>query len=357
LRGAEAVKTDDAILTLLESNIDLAVFFAEDSVKRRILLNPKRVELHGALIAALMVKSALEHQATVTRSYRRQYGAWLQRREFESSLNDEGRPYSKRAWEITPEDVANIAEATFLIEGTEAGLASLRSWRPRRFALQAADIVISRLVARSRTDLVEPLLSRSDFPSFLKAFVAVPLARTDHFVEQRVYEEIVRDPALRKLLLLRKVGYGRDEREWFQFFDKYMTVCELSARTLAHDPDFEQILTRLSAIELRKTARLYDHDVDLLNIMIRAYTLSAAIDGVSPTVEDFLCIPENPTPTTDDSERRRQESLRTVVGILINFFKARVQTFVGRQYLRDLRGIAVRGPIPARTWDCRRHRN
>jgi hypothetical protein len=42
LSGAEAVKTDDAISSLLNSNLDLAVAFAEESVTRRVLLDSKR---------------------------------------------------------------------------------------------------------------------------------------------------------------------------------------------------------------------------------------------------------------------------------------------------------------------------
>jgi hypothetical protein len=69
MSGAEAIRSDDAIASLLESNIDLAVAFAEDSVTRRVLTDGTKTALHGHLIAELMLKSALRAEGTPVRAY------------------------------------------------------------------------------------------------------------------------------------------------------------------------------------------------------------------------------------------------------------------------------------------------
>ena len=68
MSGAEAIRSDDAIASLLESNIDLAVAFAEESVTRRILTDGTKIALHGQLIAELMLKSALRAEGTFVRA-------------------------------------------------------------------------------------------------------------------------------------------------------------------------------------------------------------------------------------------------------------------------------------------------
>jgi hypothetical protein len=178
LRGAEAVKTDEAIVNLFWGNLDLATLFAEESVRRRVLLDLDQVERHGSLLAALMLKSALDQHSTIVRSYERQYRAWLDRRDMEAlARKSEDFDYTRK-WEITVEDIVTLVEAKFLSEGPRAGIEVLRWWRPRKVALQAAEIFIPRLLARGRFDLVEPLLSDTRIPAVFKAFVVVPLIRS-----------------------------------------------------------------------------------------------------------------------------------------------------------------------------------
>jgi hypothetical protein len=325
LSGAEAVKTDDAILSLFLGNLDLAASFAEESVRRRVLLDRDQMERHGALIAALMLKSALAQQPTVVRSYRRQYRAWLDRRDLEAPSRESDHFDYTRKWDITAEDIATLVEATFLSEGPEAGIATLASWRPRRVALDAGEIFIPRLLARGRLDLIEPLLRSTKIPAIFRAFIIVPLVRAGYRADPQLFAEILRDRFVQRIVVTRNVSYGRESREQYQFLEKFLFLCELSLKKYSQDAFLLKLIGRLSAVELRKKGRLFDHDTELLNILVRAYCLECAADGHTPTSKEFLLKEEGEKPPEDDHERHRLESLQTVVSLLIDFARARLQ--------------------------------
>lgn len=342
LSGAEAVKTDDAISNLINSNLDLAAAFAEESATRRVLLDKKRIKFHGSLIAELMLQSALKRQSTAVRSYSRQFRAWLDRRELEASSRQNEPEFDRdRRWDISVRDVAATVEATFLIEGPRSGLQSLLRWTPRVVALRAANIFVPRLLARGRVDLVTPLLEDPSIPSLFKALVAVPLARAGHLVGAETFRQILEDPKLPRLLHMKKMHFGYQREDQYDFADTFTCACELSVKRWADRPFFTTVLDRLAATESRRTARLYDHDADLLNLMVRAYCLSCSIKGREPDVSDFLGPQVEKDSEVDEHDRRREESLRTMIAMLIRFFSVRAKQFLSgdgsETGLRELR--------------------
>jgi hypothetical protein len=324
LRGAEAVRTDDAILALYRDNLDLASFFAEDSVRRRILLDRTQVESHGALIAFLMLKSAIESQATIARSYRRQYRAWLDRRDVEArTQNTKGFNYEQK-WKIEVADAAALVEATFLIEGPTAGLNALASWRPKRFALEIAEVFIPRLLTRRRFDLIKPMLEDISLHPVLKAEVMASCLRAGHRVPPETIAACLRSRLVRRLVKTRQVGYGREARSQFAFLDTFVFLCESVATEFATDPGVRKVLHNLAAPAIRQNGRLFDHDSELLNIMARAYCLECKLDGRRPSSGDFLGREAEPQKSLDDSEKRRLEGLQTVTSLLIDYCSDRL---------------------------------
>jgi hypothetical protein len=329
LSGGEAVKTDDAISNLLNSNLDLAAAFAEDSVTRRVLLDKKRIELHGSLITELMLQRALDRQPTLVRSYARQFRAWLDRRELAASSKEDNAKFeSDKRWDISVSDVAATVEAMFLTEGPQAGLQSLLGWIPRVVALRASEIFVPRLLARGRVDLVSPLLADQSVPNLFKAWIAVPLARSGHAVGPETFRQILEDPKLPRLLKLKKMSLGYRSVDQYDFLDKFMYACELSAKGLANQVFFKRVLNRLAAAEFRRAARLFDHDNELLNILVRAYCLSCSIEGHDADVSDFLGRETHKNQATDEHDRRREESLRSMIAILIRLFSVRAKAFL-----------------------------
>jgi len=331
LRGAEAIKADDAILDLYRNNLDLAADFAEDSVRRKILLNKDDVERHGELIAALMLKSALSEQSTLTRLYRRQYDAWLYQRDLEAKTEDFGDFSRERKWAIKTTDVASVVEAIFLIGGLDAGLAALRRWRPKRLALDVADVFVPRLLIRGRSDLVQPLFEDKRLPALFRAYVATAWLRAGLQIPTRTLIEILGNRQVHTFVKVRRLGYGEESRKQYIFLDKFLFLIEKVVADSGDNPTIRSVLTNLCKADLRIDGQLYESDSELLTVLARAYCLLCALDGRVPTVNDFLGRGADwKAPQRESYEKRRVENLETVLGMLIAFFSERTALLSGK---------------------------
>ncbi len=331
LRGAEAIKADEAILDLYKSNLDLAANFAEDSVRRKILLSKDDVELHGELIAALMLKSAVSEQSTLTRLYRRQYDTWLYQRDLKAETEELGGFNQKRKWAIKTTDVASVVEAIFLIEGSDAGLAALSRWRPKRLALGVADVFAPRLLIRGRSDLVQPLFENKRLPAVFRAYVATAWLRAGLEIPTQNLIEILGSRQVHTFVKVRRLGYGEASREQYIFLDKFLFLIEKVVADSGNNPTIRALLTNLCKAELRTDGKLYDSDSELLTILARAYCLLCALDGRDPTVNHFLGRGTDwKAPQRESSEKRRVENLEAVLGMLIAFFSERTALLSGK---------------------------
>jgi len=327
LRGAEAVKSDDAIADLLESNLDLSAAFAEESVTRRLLLNGDKVAKHGPLVAQLMLQAALSNQPTQARAYRRQFSAWLQRRDTVAG-EEKDRGYQRRLWDISIRDIAALTEAEMLVSGPQDGFRSLLRWRPRTLALPVAQLVIPRLLTRGRNDLVQSLLQSDLIGGMSCAWLAVPLLRAGIQVPPDILERTFEPAKLRHFFPIRRSSFDSSGNSEFALFDTLLTGYELAAGTHRGDGALRDCLIHLSSRFLRHSERLWDHDTELLNILLRAYCLLAEFEDREASVDDFLGPAPAAKPDESDSDKRRKESLRTTISLLIPFFVARARAMV-----------------------------
>jgi len=325
LRGAEAVKSDDAIAELLESNLDLSAAFAEESVSRRLLLNGEKVAKHGPLVAELMLQNALAGRPTIVRAYRRQFSAWMQSREAAAEENRHG--HGRRMWDISIRDIAALTEAEALISGPEEAYSNLLRWTPHTLAIQVAQIVVPRLLSRGRSDLIQSFFESSLVSGVFRAWFAVPLLRSGAQLPADALEQTFKPTMLRHLFPIRRSSFDRSGRSTFMLFDTLLAGYELAARNYRADAALRSCLMHLSSRSLRHSNRLWDHDTELLNILLRAYCLLAVLEDREPGVDDFLGGASVPMPE-NDPEKRRLESLRTAVGLLIPFYVARARVLV-----------------------------
>ena len=325
LRGAEAVRSDDAIAELLESNLDLSAAFAEESVSRRLLLNGVKVAKHGPLIAELMLQEALAGRPTIVRAYRRQFSAWMQSREAAAEENRHG--HGRRMWDISIREIAALTEAEALISGPEEAYRNLLRWTPHTVALQVAQIVVPRLLSRGRSDLIQSLFESSLVGGVFRAWLAVPLLRSGAQLPADALEQTLKPAMLRHLFPIRRSCFDRSSRSAFMLFDTLLSGYELAARNFSGDGALRRCLMHLSSRSLRHSDRLWEHDTELLNILLRAYCLLAVIEEREPGVDDFLGGASVPMPE-NDPEKRRLESLRTAVGLLIPFYVTRARVLV-----------------------------
>jgi hypothetical protein len=174
----------------------------------------------AASSAALMLQSGLEDQPTLVRSYARQFRAWLDRRELAASPKQDDPEFDRdMRWNISAGDVAATVEATFLIQGSRAGLESLLRWTPRVLELRASEIFVPPLLARGRADLVSPLLADHSIPNLFKAWIAVLLARAGHAVGAETFRQILEDPRLPRLLKIKRMSFGYRSEDQYDFLD------------------------------------------------------------------------------------------------------------------------------------------
>lgn len=326
LRGAEAVKSDDAIAELLESNLDLSAAFAEESVTRRLLLDGTKVSKHGSLIAELMLKAARANQLTLARAYRRQFSAWLQRRDAAAEENRHGR--GRRLWNISIRDVAALTEAEMLMSGPKDAFESLSRWTPHTLALAVAQMVVPRLLSRGRNDLIQGLLQSGLVGGIFAAWLAVPLLRGGIEIPAETLQQTFEPQKLRCLFPIQRSSFDFGGKSNFMLFDTLLTAYELAARGHRDDAALRECLNHLSPHSLRHSERLWDHDAELLNIFLRAYCLLAVLEGREAGVGDFLGPNQVSKPDEDDSDKRGRNSLRTIVSLLIPFFAARAEAMV-----------------------------
>jgi hypothetical protein len=324
MSGAEAIRSDDAIASLLESNIDLAVAFAEESVTRRILTDGTKIALHGQLIAELMLKSALRAEGTLVRAYQRQYRAWLVLRDLaEVSEKDDFRRRRQERWSISVRDVGAIAEAAMLTAGAEEGVSQLFRWTPRSIRLRVAELIVPRLLIRGRNDLIENVLRDDRIFGIFKCWLLVPLARAGRRADMEAFGDVLADSRLPRIANPRKADFGHGREGTYKFFDTLLSACELWAAAYRDNDVLRTTLKRFAGQGWRKQSRLWAHDTELLFLMIRGYCLSCLIDGTIPTTGDFLG--EAPKTELDDSERRRTEELTNTVTVLIGFCNKRAE--------------------------------
>lgn len=324
MSGAEAIRSDDAIASLLESNIDLAVAFAEESVTRRVLTDGTQTRLHGQLIAELMLKSALRAEGRLVRAYRRQYRAWLDLRDLVgSSHEDEYRQQREERWPISIRDVGAITEAVMLVAGAEEGVSRLFLWTPRSMRLRVAELIVPRMLTRGRGDLIEHILYDDRIVGLFKCWLLVPLARAGRRPDMEAFGHVLADKRLPRIANPRKAQFGHGREATYKFFDTILSACELWAASFRNNDDLRTILKRLSGKDWRKASRLWAHDTELLFVLVRAYCLFCLIDGTTPTTADFLGEPAKTE--QDDSKRRRTEELTTTVTVLIDFSSKRAE--------------------------------
>ena len=222
-----------------------------------------------------------------------------------------------------------------MIEGPKAGLNALASWRPKRFALEIAEVFIPRLLMRRRLDLIKPLLNDISLHPVLRAEVMASCLRAGHRVPSETIADCLRSRLVRRLVKARQVGYGWEAHGQFAFLDTFVFLCESVGAEFQIDPAIRKVLHNLAAPAIRQNGRLFDHDSELLNIMVRAYCLECKLDGRQPSSGDFFRREPEPQKSLDDFEKRRLEGLQTVTSLLIDYCSDRLTVLTRKDSLTD----------------------
>lgn len=339
LRGAEALKTNNAIHRMLVDNPDLTASFARYTAAPDILRNPKDIEKHGPLLFHMMAADARDGNAISVREEHRQLHAWLSRRKDSYDDQQQDHPQIRpQGWSIDDVDIAAEIEALLRMNGPEHALASLYRWHPRMIAVSVAKIISHQLIISGEISRLDAFRSESQLASPWDLFLLIPLALAGKSVDIYRIESGLRSLIRRKLISFDKLGDSwQDKDSAAEFLDILLTACELC---IAHNGNRESILSILKQItdtQWRRRDKLFTSDLARIDLGLRAFCLLERLQGRQPTLETYwLDPPDLPTdPKSKGADRiirsdnEKKEELKSFIGPLIDIYDVRAQAFTG----------------------------
>lgn len=339
LAGAQALKTDAAIRELVVANPDLAAAFMNDSASRMILLDSKLIQHHGPLLSHQFLEDARTGSKTMAREDMRRIEAWLERRkeDIAEKRKNDSHSHQYNAWEIKDLDVAAQIEAILLLWGARTALEQLRRWRPHELKLRVARILVQRLLASGRSDLVQECLREDLIPEPWSLALSVPLAVSGGHVEleriKKAVSIVIRHPRFLPLDRTMDTWRGDLAADWL---DIVVTACEILT-AFGHGAQTLPILSRIATKELRQIDSLSLFQTSRLDLMLRTYALSEHSADRIMTAETFLVDSLSDRPASDSGpvkakvqDRDKAEEVKSFVGSLVPLYSARVEIITGR---------------------------
>jgi len=337
LVGAEALKTDIAIKTMLDENPDLAASFARDTTSRTILRDPEQIENHGSLLFQMMAVDGRKRDPISARETYRQARAWMERRAESLKEQERENPHIQpQGWHISSSDIAGSIEAILRIAGPRAAVDELFSWIPRTVALRVGAILPARLIISGDADL-EQCVKEIHPPWDLLLFV--PLALSGRDVDMSRVLHSLEKLHRRGLIRLEMLREPRNDGTNFAavYLETALSACEL---VIARGGDFNAVMPILNIFadpELRRVDRLATYQQKLINLSMRAHTLLERIAGRKASIDSYLITPPIATDKTKEEieqiqkrHNKEKEELKTFIDPFVDLYNFRSQILIGR---------------------------
>ncbi|MDM7920810.1 MAG: NACHT domain-containing protein [Pyrinomonadaceae bacterium] len=345
LVGAEAMKTNAAIKTLIVENPDLAARFARDLATVDILRDPDQIEVHGPLLCQLIAADARLGDRIGVREGRRQFRAWMERRKHVYEENRRQFPnWEQTAWDIGVPAIAAEVEAALRTAGPRAAVMELDRWKPRVLRLGVAKIIAEKLIASGESTLLNGLLRAGIVRSPWDLFLMVPAGLAGQKVDADRLER-----SLGKIVRRRLIRVGNLSPTWEkenplgEILEVILTACEMLAAVLPASPILREALRAYADPLVRKEERLsvsHDWGIDL---SLRAHFLLELLEGRTPTIDTYFPAPaERSTslgsaPKSEIPPERSRREVYERVGHFAPIYDARAKII-----LRKIRGKVAR---------------
>jgi hypothetical protein len=339
LIGAEALKTDAAIRSMLVENPDLAAHFARDTSSRIVLRDPDQIENHGPLLFHLIAADALDGDAISVREGYRQLQAWMQRRKENFKEQNEKHPgYGPQGWEIDANDIAAETEAVLRIAGPNAALSGLRRWSPKYIALQVALILSRKLITSGDEELVESCMSVGGVSKPWDLFLLTPLALAGKPVDISRLESSLASLVRRRLVRIDGLRETwREEDPTADYLEMVLTACEVIVSRGGDRASVIPTLEEIASPEVRRRDRLRTSQALLIDLSLRAHTLLERLAGRQPTITTYLVNPPEPPESTPDKEGaqvkkpagEKKDEIETFLESFVELYDVRAQLLVG----------------------------
>ena len=332
LIGAEAVGAHETIRSILAEFPRLTAKFARDTAARLILGEREHLPRHGPLLMHLLVEDAARGDTVGVREGWRKIRAWFvaRRDDLRNQVQTKAR---SRAWTFAAEDAASALLAIAIVEGADAAISQFSRFRPFRFAISAGKVLIERLLLEGRFELAEEIAAKCS--SWHAVFLLVPLAR--------VGREIDLDRAALGIAVLKR-KYGLDAGAFEHrgdygdigsyVIDTVLTAAEIFVGHGVHQRLSLNILAPFLSRDVRRIDKRHDHEVPLLDAILRCYCLSETIRGNAVGESEVLV--SRPTPKVDlpievrEGEERHDRKLKDVIVPMLSVYARRAKAIVGK---------------------------
>ena len=279
LSGVESIQTESALRTLLVDNPDLAVRFAEESVRRLVLSDPLYVDEHGHFLFHRLAEDARLEDRISERRGRLRVRAWLQARDARRE-----RQSLQHKWDMDIVELSSMFEATLRLYGPDRAATEIAGW-PADVRLEVGLVVPWTLIADGCAEKLAALVNDHLNPA-QSLFILVPLG-----LSGREYDTAVLVEGLRRLLRRRR-SYEVDPREVttaLSLRGRVANVLVSGAEMLVAKGVAKEVARCvLDAVLAGPLSKLRSHSVYQvanLDLLLRAYTLRETLGGGTPTVD------------------------------------------------------------------------
>ena len=278
LVGAESTRSEAALRELLTDNPDLAVRFAEETVRRLVMSDPRSIESQGAFLFHGLAVDATSGAASSERARRRKIAAWLEARE---SYRDDQKPLHRR-WAIEIDAISAAVEATLKLRGPLPAIQELQGWYPRSVKVDIGLRLPWRLIVEGHVAELETLAR--ELSAAGATFLLVPLGLSGRSIDIGRLARGVE-------VLAKRIDYRRLTDSFSQEPTTMEEVVRLTLTAIEVlvvrggsigfvDGVLATMVKELSGIEVHS-----EYQVSKLDILLRAYTLREAIHGRKPEIQ------------------------------------------------------------------------
>lgn len=327
LRGAKALKTDAAVQKMLTENVDLSASYAQASLRRTVLSDPKFAGLQGRVLCHLMLDSAKKGDAVRMRDWHRQFLAWLsiyfERREENASTDK---------WKLDWKDLAAEGEAVLRVAGAEAGLAALLRWKPRRLMPPAVLSICHHLLASGKSALVEAALGHLSHRPIWDIFIRVPLAIAGGPLDQDALSvnigRWIRRGWLTPEAASRELGATGSNSGVCRTL---ITAAEIVASRAGMLDGARAVLELFATPSLRREDKIFPSSHELVDATMRAHALLECAAGREATLATYIQrVHEEAAPANESAQREEKRWREERTKRLENFVEATLPIYKAR---------------------------
>lgn len=327
-RASIVTRSDKSLVEAVRQYPELAALFADQQEVSHFYLREDSSPWLGpahARVAELFAWN--DNTQEDARLQLRQAHAWIDRW---VELDDNKR----HDWEFTATDIANVAAATYALDGVDAARDFLSRWGPKAVAAEAVQIFAERVAPNTRPEVMARQLEYSG------ANLATPALAIAAYWRLRI--------PVPKAWVKRIAGRLADLDDQHDLFSQNsgwaIALCECAAQAGASRRVLRTLIDRFAVQLPQHAPHRYDSLTDW-RTPLRWLTLRAAIEGTLLQVEELLPAALKPSskPGEYDNKSGDRSDYLDALRILLPAYQIRAAAIIGTATCDDLEAAARNG--------------